>query len=308
MSNILLGSDPEGFYTRIGEDGLPYVVPPAKYRVDHKFPTDLTDPKHPVFAKADGVNGVVKLIEDGAAFELTVPPSTNVETLYQDIQIGYDLANGIAKQFGHFVSIVPTIHFDTNEFRNREEAFLQSLIFGCDRDMDVFELEGLDTGGDVFTEQESALDHPYRYGGGHFHTSGCEFFQTKPLLAVKMFAFMLGNLVTFLSPMKELDHLRTYRYGRPGRFRIQDYGHKFNDMAWTDKGIEYRTPSNAWTTDMSLGKKLADAVQIVADYLLPKDRLMEELINNIQDPTIEAVMNGNPELAENNYNTIMSMI
>jgi len=309
MDKILFGSDPEGFYTRIGEDGFPYVVPPAKYRMDHKLQTNMTDPKHPVFAVAEGVNGVVKLIEDGAAFELTVPPSTNIDTLYQDIQLGYDLAGDIAKEFGHFVSIVPTINFDTNEFRDKEESFRQCLIFGCDPDMDVFEMEGLDLRcAHVFQPGEGAMDHKYRYGGGHIHISGCELFQTKPLLAVKMFAFLLGNLVTFLSPMKELDHLRTYRYGRPGRFRIQNYGHKFNGMEWTDKGIEYRTPSNAWTTDLPLGKKLADAVRVAAEYILPNDHLMENIIGCIQDSTVDAVMNGNPELAEKNYNAVMSMI
>lgn len=305
MAKLLFGSDPEGFYCRTGAGGKPFVVPPAVYRLDNKFPTDDTDPKHPVFATANGQNGVVKLIEDGAAFELTVPPSTNIETLYQDINLGYDLANSIAVQFGNTVSVIPTINFDTKEFRKRKVSFQQCLIFGCDRDWDVFENEGLI---DVPCMEESALDHPFRYGGGHVHISGCEFFQTKPLLAVKMLAFMIGNLVTFMSPMKELDHLRTYRYGRPGRFRPQDYKKKFNDMDWTDKGIEYRTPSNAWTTDLSLGKKIAEAAEIVAECLLPNDKLMEVLIEDLQDRTIEAVMKGIPQLAESNYNAVMSML
>lgn len=304
MNKIVFGSDPEGFYSR-EKDGQLFVVPPAKYRLDFKFPTDDEDPRHPVFAAADGQNGVIKLIEDGAAFELTVPPSTDIETLYQDIGLGYELAKSVASQFGDFISIVPTINYDVNEFREREDEFRQCLIFGCDPDMDVFEMENL-----VHVEcmEESALDHPYRYGGGHLHISGCENFQVKPLLTVRLCAFLLGNLVTFLSPMKELDHLRTYRYGRPGRFRIQDYGKLFNGIPWTNKGIEYRTPSNAWTTDISLGRKLAEAVQVIAEYLLPNDKLTEVLIEDMQDRTIEAVMKGLPDLAEENYNAVMSMI
>jgi hypothetical protein len=309
MDKIVFGSDPEGFYARKGEDGKDYVVPPAKYRLDYKFPTDNTDPKHPVFKSAEGQNGVIKLIEDGAAFELTVPPSTEIETLYQDIQLGYELAKDVGGQFGNHTMITPTINYDVDEFKGRERAFRQCLIFGCDPDEDVFETQGLLPHRlNQMARGESALEHPYRYGGGHLHVSGCENFQVKPLLSIKMFAFLLGNLVTFMSPMKELDHLRTYRYGRPGRFRIQRYGKKFQNLDWTDQGLEYRTPSNAWTTDLSLGKKMAFAVKTIAEYILPDDKLMEVLIEDLQDNTIKAVMEGLPELAETNYKAVMSMV
>ena len=156
--------------------------------------------------------------------------------------------------------------------------------------------------------QEDALDHPWRYGGGHLHLSGVENFQTKPLLAIKMLALFVGNLVTFRSPMLDLDHMRTYRYGMPGRFRIQDYGKRFNNLAWTDMGIEYRTPSNAWTTDMNLGLMIEEAVQMIAERVLPDDKLMEIMIEDSQDDTIKAVMEGDPALAEHNYNSVMSFI
>jgi len=305
MDKIIFGSDPEGFYATLDQNGGVRVVPPAKYRLDYGYPTDNSDPRHPVFARADGENGVIKLIEDGAAFELTVPPSDNIETLYQDIQTGYEMAGQVAKNFGNFIEIVPTIPFDVNEFRDREREFKQCLIFGCDPDKDIFEMQGLVQ---RLPMEENALDHPWRYGGGHLHVSGCENFQVKPLLAVKMFAFMIGNLVTFRSPMKELDHLRTYRYGRPGRFRIQDYGKQFNNLDWTDMGIEYRTPSNAWTTDITLGKLMEQAIHLIAEHILPDDKLMEVLIEDLQDNTIKAVMGGIPELAEENYNNIMSML
>lgn len=305
MNKILFGSDPEGFYARIGQDGKIYVVPPAKYRLDMGFPTTGTDPRHPVFAEADGQNGKVKLIEDGCAFELTTAPSENIETLFQDIQLGYSLADEVADKFGNFVSIVPTINYDVPEFIDREDEFAECLIFGCDPDRDVFENEGLVS---VECMEESALEHPYRYGGGHIHISGVQNFQVKPLLTVKMCAFTVGNLVTAQSPMKELDYLRTYRYGRPGRFRIQEYGKLFKGMDWTNIGIEYRTPSNAWTTDLPLAKKIAEAFQMVAECLLPNDGLMEVLVEDIQDRTIQAVMKGDPALAQSNYDAVLSMI
>lgn len=305
MNKLLFGSDPEAFFSRVSEDGSLYVVPPAKYRFDFNFRTDNSDPRHPVFATADGQNGVVKIFEDGAAIETSMAPSTDIRTLYQDIQLGYQLAKEVAEQFGDSLSVIPAINFDINEFRDRVEDFQETLVFGCDPDMDVFEMEGL-----VETEcrQESALDHPLRYGGGHLHISGCENFRKKPLLAVKMCAFLLGNLVTFSSPMKELDHLRTYRYGKPGRFRLQEYGKKWNNLDWTDIGIEYRTPSNAWTTDLSLGQRMAAAAQIIADFFLPQNDIMESLIEDIQERTIEAVMKGLPELAEDNYKVVMSWV
>ena len=305
MDKILFGSDPEGFYSTFNGLGGIKVVPPAVYRFDHKFPVVEKDPKHPVFRVADGENGVIKLIEDGAAFELTVPPSENMKTLYQDIQIGYQLASEVAREFGNFITITPAIPFDTNEFKNRKRLFNQCLIFGCDPDNDIYEMQGLI---DERPMEEKALDHPWRYGGGHIHISGIEFFQKKPLLAVKMLATFVGNLVTFRSPMKHEDHIRTYRYGRPGRFRIQDYGKKFNNMDWTNQGIEYRTPSNAWTTDTGLTDLIEMTIRTIAESVLPDDKLMQCLVDDLEDRTVRAVMEGIPELAEQNYKDAMSMI
>lgn len=294
-SKLVLGSDPEGFYaTRDPLSDRIKVVPPAVYRLDHGFPTDNSMPRHPVFAKSDGQNGVVKLIEDGADFELTVPPATDMDTLFSDIQLGYLMAKDVAREFGHFIKVIPAIPFDTTEFRDRGEEFRECLIFGCDPDEDVFEVNRPPM-------EEDALNHPWRYAGGHLHMSGCEYFQTKPLLSIKMLAIFVGNLVTFESPMKKLDHQRTYRYGRPGRYRIQKYGKKFNNIPWSSQGLEYRTPSCAWTTHLPLARKIEAAVRLVAERVLPDDRLMEKLIATLEVPTIEAVMKGLPDLAQATY-------
>lgn len=309
MEQLIFGSDPEFFSATPDGNGGVKVVPPAKYRLDFGHPVTILDNdpqgKHPVFAEVPGLNGVVRVIEDGAAFELTVPPSHTIEGLFHDIQVGYEVGSQIMAQYGNFIEVTPAIHFDTNEFRNRKKEFLMSLIFGCDEDRDVYELMGLIQS---LPKEEDALEHPWRYGGGHWHVSGIKNFQEKPLPSVRMFGMFIGNLVTFRSPQKELDHVRTYRYGRPGRFRIQEYGKLFEDIPWTDIGIEYRTPSNAWTTDISLARLMAETMQMVAEQVLPNDSLMEVLIEDLEARTVEAVMTGNEKMAEENYHAAMSMI
>lgn len=310
MSKIVVGSDPEFFIVRKADNGDLYVVPPAKYRFDMGVPADLSeDERHPIFAIQDGQNGRIKLIEDGCALELTVPPSHSIDTLYQDIQLGYQMGSDLAKQFGHETMTIPTINFDVHEFENRSDDFKFCLQFGCDKDWEVFEMEGLIP---KSPELERATEHPFRYAGGHMHVSGCKFFADpkygKPLLAVKQMAIFVGNLVTFLSPLRELDQKRTFRYGKPGRFRPQNYGKLFNGEEFTDTGIEYRTPSTAWTTSLDLARRMAECMQIIADRILPDDDLMEGMINEFQQPTIEAIMHGDAELSKSIFDAAMSLI
>lgn len=304
MSTIVFGTDPEGFYT----DGRK-VIPPAKYRLDFGFPVGYDEQdyghRHPIFAVAPGNGGDVKLIEDGAAFELTVPPALSMKELMDSIAVGYELARGIAAQFGNSIAIVPTIPFDTEEFRDRSEEFKESLLFGCDPDRDVFEILGLMP---EVESVEDALLHPWRYGGGHEHISGVRLFQEKPLPSVQLLAMTVGNLVTAESTQKELDRMRVYRYGRPGRFRIQEYGKLFNNIPWTDVGIEYRTPSNNWTTSPSLAFKMEETIRDLVDRILPSDSLIERIINEFREPTIQAVMSGNSELASQTYKSVMNLI
>lgn len=307
-NKFVLGTDPEGFYARTGDNGELTVIPPVDYR-KKGFPVSYLDSdpnhKHPVFAREDGVNGPVLLIEDGCAWELTVAPSLSMKSLFQDIELGKKMAHNVAKQFGDFIAVVPTIGYDVNKYLEvaADPDYAMSLIFGCDPDRDVFQEFGHEY---AECTEESALFHPYRYGGGHLHVSGCEEFQTKPLLAVKLFAFFIGTLVTAISPMHDLDFLRVYRYGRPGRFRIQKYGKLFKGIPFTDQGIEYRSPSNAWTTKYDMAEKIELSLRTLVEVIKSDEKIIG-LVRDVEKDAITAVSTGNKELAAQVYSYCMGI-
>jgi hypothetical protein len=302
---LVFGADPEGFYSRYDKDGVLTVIPPAHYQIDFQFPVTGNDPKHPIFGEADGQNGKVKLIADGAGFEINTCPSTNMRGLYQDIQLGYQMARGVAAQHGDFISVVPAIHFDTEEFRDRQHEFLQSLIFGCDPDRNVYVGQGYLP---PVPPLEDALDWPWRYGGGHVHISGNANMMDKFLLSLKMLDIFLGNFLTMSSKNPDLELKRTHRYGRPGTYRYQQYKGTWKDIPNTESGIEYRTPSNSWTTDESIALEMESILRIMTGVVLPNDKLMQVLIEDLQEPTINAIMDINQDAASANFSSAMSML
>lgn len=244
-SKIVFGSDPE-YFAGHKKDGEWYVVPPAYFRtfldVD-SFPNG----RHPVFIDRIGDLGVM-IIEDGVAFEQTVRPSTDWKELYERMRIGRELlSNEILSKFPDECSpetlVLPTINYEVNRWSRMGDEFQNCLIFGCDQDFDAWKANAA---GKVV----DALQHPFRYGGGHMHISGVEFFREEPILSVKALSLTVGLAAVAFSPLPELDKARTYLYGRPGKYRFQQYRDLFDEIPNTNFGIEYRTPSNMWTSSL----------------------------------------------------------
>lgn len=290
---LIFGADPETFAARF-VDGKPFVVPPVLFRTDYGVSADMKNYRHPVF-KEIGVSAhdSVKIIEDGVAFELTVTPQKDLKSLFKLIQVGYTEIGILATKYGHSLCTVPTINFDIQEFAEREEEIQQCTVFGCDPDLDVFS---------IIREQmeESALEHPFRYGGGHIHISGSKFLKEMPEISLRIIAATVGNFVTANSPFPKLDHQRVYRYGRPGRYRVQNYGSLWENIPNTDIGIEYRTPSNAWTTKEEMLEGIEYWIRIAVDKILPSEQMIKEVIFCLEENTISAVMNFDSKLAERN--------
>jgi len=299
MKNIVKGSDPEAFLSVL-EDGKRMVVPPAELIKYHNLPVIGGTAKHPLFSVIGGIGGEIHIVEDGVAFELTVPPSLRLLDVWNNIQLGYEEIARIGRAFGGFeLSVVPTIGYNVKKFLNEDELFQMCLIFGCDPDRDAFNTER----GNYIVD---ALQHPLRYGGGHIHISGSRDIKEIPVPAVKILAMTVGTFVTMHSPFPDLDRERTYLYGKPGKFRIQEYGSLWNNVPDTDVGIEYRTPSNAWTTSSDIAKGLDDVIDYTVNTILPNRNLVKSLIEQYSENVCKAIIEGNAGLAEEIFNNVIS--
>lgn len=289
-SPLIFGTDPE-FFASMKIDGKDFVVPPAYFRqyLGVGFAPNGT---HPIFLE-DADNGV-KIIEDGVAFELTILPSQKWKDLYDKISYAKKLLSDSILRFfpkdcEPDVKTLPTINFDVERWTKEDEEFQQCLIFGCDTDFDAWKAGKK---GKVI----DARKHPYRYGGGHIHISGSQAIKDQPILAIQCLTFTTGLAYVLNSDVPELEHLRTYLYGQPGRYRPQAYGKLFNDIPNTDFGVEYRTPSNSWTGNLKQAEQVFKWTEIGIRNLL-EGGLGKELIAKFAKEAQEAVVSCDQKVA-----------
>ncbi len=286
---ILFGTDPECFAGYVKDDKL-YALPPYFFRKVLQVQAS-DDDRHPVFLTGDSY----KAHEDGAAFEFAIRPSFDPKELFGRIQEASKNVNEqILAAFPEFcmptLQFVPTIGFDVERWKDMPEDFFMSTMFGCDPDEDVFNL----------TAQCRVLDaskHPYRYAGGHLHISGNKMIAEDPHSAVRCMAMTAGNAAIANSPVADLERDRTLLYGRPGKFRVQNYG--IDNPFGKDYavGIEYRTPSCTWAGNWNVAKEFLKWAEIGIKQLLGT-RLAEELEAEIMEPTIEAILSADKKLAK----------
>jgi hypothetical protein len=281
--NLNFGADPEVFATYLVKDKEFAYSPAALERFEELHRIGGTD-KHPVFFEDTDY----KIIMDGAAFELNFKkPFQNLKEFYFAIKSAVArLEDGIGV-FGYGISQKPTVMFDYNRFWTKElekdETFMQGIIFGCDPDMDAFKVNWL----------ASVLDvskHPFRYGGGHIHISGDKDIEKFPIPFVKLLALTVGNYCIYNSPFPQEEILRAMYYGKPGKYRIQEYKEC--------TGLEYRTPSNAWMNySYDLFEGIFNQVEIALDLLKnpPKGK---ELLETFSDKTVQAITTADKSLAK----------
>ncbi len=285
MNQLVYGSDPE-FFAGYKKNNEFFVLPPAWFRVYGNVPYE-PDIKHPVFLDALDDLGVL-VMEDGVAFEFTAIPSTNWRDLFQRIENGKKLlSKAILSKFPDNcepeVLTMPTINYDVKRWQNENDEFQMCLIFGCDQDKDAWANNKLG-------KKINALRHKFRYGGGHIHVSGCEEIRNEPMLTIQCLTLTAGLAAVAFSDKPELDKKRTYLYGRPGKYRFQEYSKQFNGIPNTEFGIEYRTPSNNWTSSIEHAEKLFKWVEIGIRNLL-ESKLGLELIPTIGKDACDAVVN-----------------
>ena len=283
MAKILYGTDPEKGAVYLKDNTL-YALPPYYFRKTLGIPADFShDERHPIFLKGDGWTAH----EDGAAFEFSIFPSHDPRELFGRIQ---EAERQVSKQIlQHFPKEVlpelvslPTIGWEIPRWEGMGEDFDYATRFGCDPDADVWGLESEDY-------VEDASQHPYRYLGGHIHISGSPLIQQDPHGAVRCMAFTAGLAAVGYSTHPELEKARTYRYGRPGKYRVQNYGPNTPFGPEYAVGIEYRTPSALWSGNFDIAQKVLGWAEIGITKLLGT-KLLKEIQKNISEEAIRSIL------------------
>ena len=293
--NYKFGADPEYFISKV-VDGKKVCVPPLIIR-RKGFELAKEDFTHPQFKIIEGIGGNIIIHEDGAAFELSVPASKDLITVWKNCKSGQEVIKSIGKEYGFSFSPIPTINFDTTEFNTDPEG-IYCTRFGCDKDYDAWDKE-------VEQMEEDASQHEFRYSGGHIHTSieNSNILFESPVPTTRALSFTVGNYIASISPCPKLDLIRTYRYGRPGRFRPQKYPNG-------DTGIEYRTPSNAWTTIKaeSIIDEMEYWIKIGIEKILLQPDMLMLFSMEIREQTFDAILKYDQKLAKQNLAFIKDVL
>jgi hypothetical protein len=288
---LVFGTDPE-FFAYYKKEGKNYVLPAVYFRKYLGVPY-FPDEKHPVFLDAWKDLGII-VMEDGVAFEQTILPSTNWKEVFERILKGNELlSKHILSKFPEHcepdVLTVPTINYEVDRWKKEGKDFKLSVIFGCDADKDA---DNPDYNSPII----NALKHPYRYGGGHIAISGSEKIKEEPIWAIQSLKMTAGLCYIGFSSLPELDKERVSLYGKPAKYRVQNYGKLFENIPHTDVGIEYRTPSNLWTSSYEFAQRIFNWAEIGIKELLERN-LVYELYKEIGKTSAEAIVNCDQKLA-----------
>jgi hypothetical protein len=255
MSTITFGTDPEVFIYRdtkkYGSRNIPVpiIIPPAALVDDYGAEIHEEDNKKVLVKDRD-----FQWSEDGAAIEAQILPSDTSYSFNNKFASSLSSLSSYIRNLNPElkVSTLPLGYFDTNIYwKKRDENFRQCVIFGCDPDQspDIYREIGLESW-DNYGEELDVSSHTFRYAGGHLHIQSPEnnpelYFPIWDMASI-IFDTIIGLTNTSLertADIKELELARLKYYGKPGRIRLQDYGHG-------KMGIEYRVMSNYWLTGL----------------------------------------------------------
>lgn len=277
----LFGTDPEYFVVEY-IDGKPYSVPVPFFVENGLLPEIGFDEerKHPVVYKCNDF----KIMGDGVAFEANPTPSKTPKEMYEKIQNVLNTIREMVSPFGYEVLVSPTVYYDYARYYRREIRSLEWCgLFGCDADKDAIL-------GDEYTSPEIDVSkHIYRYGGGHFHLSDLnKLIKDYPMVMIRLLAMTVGvsSIVNSTKPIEE--KLRMFKYGQPGRYRVQDYPDG-------NIGVEYRSPSNLWTEKLETIEEMFYWGNKAYELLQNPEEAVNRL-DNYLDLSVQAITNVDKEL------------
>lgn len=289
---LQFGADPEIFasyhdekdYDSFLDHGM-FAFAPAALEKFMGLPAVGGDDKHPVYIDT----GDYRFIGDGAAFELNLKrPYTNPEEMFEVIRSSIHHLDDFITSLGFIMFPGCTVNYDYHRFFTKENLddprLYWASIFGCDTDYDAFDTCWNSVIRDVST-------HPYRYSGGHVHTSGHPLIAEYPIPYTRLLSVFMGNFHNMHSPNGDQEKYRSKYYGRPGKYRIQNYPNG-------DIGVEYRTPSSGWLFyDKDTFLKFISMAELALSYLGNPDR-GRKIVNEYRNSTSEAIAKADRRTSE----------
>lgn len=291
-TGLVFGADPE-FAAGYEKDGQLNILPPVFLRTERGVPVE-DNGRHPIFAHY----GDTIVHEDGAAFEMSTPPSADWKTIFNSLAYAKEqFAKDVLSKFGEDCNpelySIPAMRYDVDRWLSRGPEWDMAVMFGCDQDQDVYNMKAKHTVLD-------ASMHEWRYMGGHIHASGLEEIQSSPLIAIRCMVITAGLAATAFTDVPDLEKERLFLYGRPGKFRIQNY-------PAGGTGIEYRTPSTRWTSNIELAEKIFSWARVGLETLL-RDKLFNEIAEEVEKPAVKAILKVDQKEALNLLNYISSKV
>jgi hypothetical protein len=99
-----------------------------------------------------------------------------------------------------------------------------------------------------------------------------------------------------LSDVSSLERERTFKYGIPGSFRVQDYGEDNKYGKDYRYGVEYRTVSCRWAGNWELAQGIIRWAEIGVKNLIVGG-LANELVPELENFAVRAILNSDQQLA-----------
>ena len=294
-NKLMIGSDPE--YAIVDSSGEVIPLPFIQYDL-HVDPIEWDQSRearankkyyHPVFLKDEQF----KAIMDGVAIEFTLPPVSikSPEIMFENINHGLQKADEFVNRFGFKICAKPALPYSFDKYFDPENELKRWCgIFGCDKDADAIDP-------DYDSPDLDVTKHKWRYFGGHIHISDFNcIIKDYPKPMIRLMAICVGNVCNALSPFREEEKLRTFKYGQPGRFRIQNYPDG-------NIGVEYRSPSNYWTTNLETTEEVFKWSN-AAYELLNNPNTGLKVMKNYLTPTIKALQTSDQDLSKEILNDL----
>lgn len=255
FSGRTFGTDVEYFIKKDGEFSNPESTPALlEYLGDKAKPKQLAGCTLGIAAQLDNVS-----------IEMTVPSAPNGLKLWGYLSAGRAALKHLCQTVSTSTNIIELVDDASAEFDPFELLTENAMTFGCDPDFNPYTLEA--------NPRPSASNPNLRTCGGHLHIgyyqpmlSPNEVDKVKAtsmaVMLAKTLDFFIGLPLTIYDP----DKRRTQLYGKPGAFRFKPYG------------LEYRVPSNWWTSHPVFTCWVINQANHAMDFLeaFPKGLTSEE--------------------------------
>ena len=252
FNNITVGADPEVFFQNkdskeiISAEGL---IGGNKYE-----PLPITEHGH-------------SIQEDNIMAEFNIPPSTNAQEFFENIEYVKNHLSDIAHLNNCNLSTKTEAYIDPKYLNTK-----QAKMFGCEPDFNVYLKKH---------NEKINSNNTFRSCGGHIHV-GWESSKEKSLEEQEDVIKAMDLTLGLESILIDKNTGRRSTYGKAGNFRFKKYG------------VEYRTLSSFWIHEEKLIKwafnKTKEALYLVENNILKEfdDNFFKEVVNSINNSNLKS--------------------